>query len=66
MKISSIEQAQAVAKTCLLECGEYAPNPVCTRETETLYGMESREFICIINKSNGRVLWLNRRFAHRD
>lgn len=65
MRVSSIEQAQAVARSCLQERGECAPNPVCTRETETLYGMESREFVCIINKCNGRVLWLSRRFAHR-
>ncbi|MBV7433689.1 hypothetical protein KRX19_01520 [Cardiobacteriaceae bacterium TAE3-ERU3] len=65
MKVSSIEQARAIAKSCLQEHGEFAPNPVCTRETETLYGMESHEFVCIINKSNGRVLWLSRRFARR-
>ena len=66
MKIRSIEQAQAVAKDCLLERGEHAPHPVCTRETTTLYGMEGREFICIINKCNGRVLWLSRRFTRRN
>ena len=61
MRINSIEQAQAVAKHCLLERGERAPNPVCTRETDALYGLESREYVCIINKCNGRVLWLSRR-----
>ena len=66
MRINSIEQAQAVAKDYLLERGEQTPHPVCTRETDTLYGMESREFICIINKSNGRVLWLNRRCARHQ
>lgn len=65
MKISNIHQAQTLAKTYLRQCGEHNPNPVCTRETETLFGLESREYVCIINKCNGRVLWLNRRLRKR-
>lgn len=61
MKINNIAQAQAVVGRCLQQYGESAPNPVCTRETATLYGLESREFICIIKKSSGRILWIKRR-----
>ncbi len=59
--INNIQQAQKLVNSLLLRQGRAVSPLHCLYEVSTMLTLENDEFVLIIKKNNGRILWQQRR-----